>query len=59
MHMTTKVSVETLLDQILGLPHEPQAKLIETLIEMRVADIGLYDPDDDAPASEPAVQQPV
>jgi len=52
MHrMTTKGTVEKLLDQILALPDRAQVEIVRVLTEGRADDYDLYRLDDDQPAA--------
>ena len=45
--MSTKAAAEHLLDQILALPAEAQAEIVQALIECRAEDAGVFAPDED------------
>lgn len=45
--MTTREKVEALIDQVVGLPDYAQAEFVETLLDMRAQQIGIYHVDDD------------
>jgi hypothetical protein len=45
--MTTREKVERLIEQAVELPDEAQAELVESLIEMRSAHLGIYHVDED------------
>ena len=49
--MTRKPTVENLLDQILALPDEAQTEIVQTLIEIRAEDCGVYHLDADEHAA--------
>lgn len=49
--MTTREKVESLFEQVVELPDEAQAELVESLIDMRAQQLGIYHLDDDDRAS--------
>jgi hypothetical protein len=49
--MTTREKVESLFEQVVELPDEAQAELVESLLEMRAQQLGIYHLDDDDRAS--------
>jgi hypothetical protein len=49
--MTTREKVEALFEQVVELPDEAQAELIESLIDLRAEQLGVYHLDDDDRAS--------
>jgi hypothetical protein len=49
--MTTQEKVESLIRQAAELPGEAQAELLDSLIEMRAEDLGVYHVDDDERAA--------
>jgi hypothetical protein len=46
--MTTAEQVDSLIIQLANLPKDVQAELVQSLIEMRAVDLGIYNLDDDA-----------
>jgi len=49
--MTRKSTAENLLAQILDLPDEAQTELVETLLDLRAQQLGIYQLDDDERAA--------
>jgi hypothetical protein len=49
--MNTHEKVESLFEQVVELPDEAQAELVESLLEMRAQQLGIYHLDDDDRAS--------
>jgi hypothetical protein len=49
--MTTREKVESLFGQVVELPDEAQAELVQSLIDMRAQQLGIYHLDDDDRAS--------
>ena len=49
--MTTREKVELLIEQAAELPEEAQAELVQTLVEMRSHQLGIYHLDEDEEAS--------
>jgi hypothetical protein len=49
--MATREKVESLFEQVVELPDEAQAELVESLLEMRAQQLGIYHLDDDDRAS--------
>jgi len=49
--MTTREKVEALFEQVVDLPDEAQAELVESLIDLRAQHLGIYQLDDDDRAS--------
>ena len=47
MLMTTRVRIEALIDQVFELPDDAQAEFVETLLDMRAQQLGIYQLDDD------------
>jgi hypothetical protein len=45
--MTSKATVENLLDQILALPDAAQAEIVQALVESQAEDFEIYRGDDD------------
>jgi len=45
--MTTREKVELLLQQVVDLPDEAQTEFVQSLLEMRAQDLGIYRLDDD------------
>jgi hypothetical protein len=45
--MSTKVTAEQLLDQILALPEEAQIEIVQALIGSRAEDAGIFPADED------------
>ena len=45
--MSTKATAEQLLDQILALPDEAQAEIVQALIESRAEDAGVFPAEED------------
>jgi hypothetical protein len=55
--MTLKSTTENLLDQILALPEEAQAEIVQALIEGQADDSDLYLLDDDNQHAERALEK--
>ena len=49
--MTTREKVESLFEQVVDLPDEAQAELVESLVDLRAQHLGIYHLDDDDRAS--------
>src|SRR5665213_3588770 len=49
--MTTREKVELLLQQVVDLPDEAQTEFVQSLLEMRAQDLGIYRLDDDVSAA--------
>jgi hypothetical protein len=49
--MTMRQKVESLIEQVVELPDEAQAELVQSLIELRSQHLGIYHLDDDDRAS--------
>jgi hypothetical protein len=49
--MTTQQKVEALIRQAAELPEEAQAELVQSLVEMRSQQFGIYEVDDDERAA--------
>ena len=49
--MTTQEKVEALIQQAAELPEEAQAELVQSLVEMRSQNLGIYHLDDDERAA--------
>lgn len=43
LNMTTQQKVEALIHQAAELPEEAQAELVQSLVEMRAQNLGVYD----------------
>jgi hypothetical protein len=43
--MTTQERVESLIRQVADLPDEAQAEFVQSLLELRAQQLGIYDPD--------------
>jgi hypothetical protein len=51
LHMTMQRKVESLIRQVEELPEEAQAELVQSLVEMRAPQAGIYHLDDDERAA--------
>jgi hypothetical protein len=49
--MTSKHELQILIQRIAGLPEDAQAELLQSLVEMRANDLGVYELDDDERAA--------
>jgi hypothetical protein len=49
--MTTQEKIESLIQQAADLPEEAQAELVQSLVEMRSQNLGVYHLDDDERAA--------
>ena len=47
MRMTTQEKVQALIDQVVDLPDEAQAEFVDSLLDMRAEQLGIYHLDGD------------